>query len=662
MRMTAEAIPTTDGVPLELAPLMSLYGRNRRLSLRVERLPERARLSRGRNNGDRSWSLMRDDLDGLRYLPPEGMKGTHTLSVRIINLDTDDGATLAVLDFPVAAPLPQAEDRRNAVSPSIGLDHAELERLRGDCAEARASLAARDGELAEARQLLLKARADATQLEESRAAARTAWQIELQDRLAAARVEAEAKLEQARLQWQSDESAHIADARMRWQREADTALTRAKEAWKAEENARLAQAEAQWGEHSAYALSEAKAQTDRLEAALARAEAEATRMSGDAGTARQLHGELAQARAYLATRDRELAQTRQMLEQARAESLKSKSELATARAEWETELERRLADLRGEFAANQPVRIEEDQVSSRLERAREQWRQESEAALARAKEAWKSDEAVKLARIEAQWREQSAQTIAESAARVERAEAALARAQAHALHETSETAELRRVREELAEVRTVLLDREARLSQARLEMKRARERWKSEADIALKNAQEAWKAEEAYRISIARGDWQRDLRNAQDVPAANDEELPRNGRRLLLDGFVAAALAVAVVVLYPTAAQLLAAYWPDTFGQSMVSASASAPLHATQPSRPAPLPPAPLPVDVVTHGANMRSTPSPSGAVLARLARGTKVTALAKNGSWVRVQTAGDDGVRQGWVFGTFLKDTPDTR
>jgi hypothetical protein len=51
-------------VALELAPLIAPYRKHGRLSLRVERLPPRARLSHGHDNGDRSWSLRPDELDG----------------------------------------------------------------------------------------------------------------------------------------------------------------------------------------------------------------------------------------------------------------------------------------------------------------------------------------------------------------------------------------------------------------------------------------------------------------------------------------------------------------------------------------------------------------------------------------------------------------------
>src|ERR1051326_6167972 len=78
--------PEGEPIPLNLASLVAPYRRNRGLSIRVERLAHGARLSQGRNNGDRSWSLAPDELDGLEYLPPSTYEA-HTLGVRIISLD-----------------------------------------------------------------------------------------------------------------------------------------------------------------------------------------------------------------------------------------------------------------------------------------------------------------------------------------------------------------------------------------------------------------------------------------------------------------------------------------------------------------------------------------------------------------------------------------------
>src|SRR5205823_11725583 len=98
LRARAEATTLNDGLPLELGDFRAPYGRDRRVALRVERMPSRSRLSRGRNNGDGSWSLTRDELDGLFYIPPRGSSNVPTLIVRIIGLDSDNGATLEVVD------------------------------------------------------------------------------------------------------------------------------------------------------------------------------------------------------------------------------------------------------------------------------------------------------------------------------------------------------------------------------------------------------------------------------------------------------------------------------------------------------------------------------------------------------------------------------------
>ena len=64
--------PVDQGIPLDLGPLLSPYRRHKNLSIRVEKLPQLSRLSQGRNNGDCTFSLKPDDLQGLLYLPPPG--------------------------------------------------------------------------------------------------------------------------------------------------------------------------------------------------------------------------------------------------------------------------------------------------------------------------------------------------------------------------------------------------------------------------------------------------------------------------------------------------------------------------------------------------------------------------------------------------------------
>jgi hypothetical protein len=351
-----------------------------------------------------------------------------------------------------------------------------------------------------------------------------------------------------------------------------------------------------------------------------------------------------------------LSEARQALELTRAENLRSKAEHAAARAAWQAEMDQRLAEVRAQVTVTAAGDHDlEDRTQDRIEEARHQWRLDTDVALARARDAWRSEESVRLARAEAQWREQSGRALAESAASLEKAEAELARAQAHALHESTDAAELRRVKEELSEVRAHLVDRETRLTQTKLEMKRARERWKSEGEIALSKAYEAWKAEEAYRVSVLRRDWQKDLPIVREDNEKRDVQKIRSTRRLALDGFLASAFAVGVVLAYPMVTPYLSQYFPGIFSTSSQSAGVAAPAPAPV-QKVALAPAAALPQDITVHGANVRAAPSPTAAIVTTLARGTKVTPLETNGSWVHIRISDGDQSANGWVYSSYLK------
>src|SRR2546430_12647203 len=104
-RGAAEAPAAPCAIAIKLGPLLSPYKKQGRLSVRIERLPQLARLSAGRNNGDNSWSLTLDELEDLAYLPPPGMVEPHSLAIRIIGLG-GGGFTLAVVAFPGSAGMP----------------------------------------------------------------------------------------------------------------------------------------------------------------------------------------------------------------------------------------------------------------------------------------------------------------------------------------------------------------------------------------------------------------------------------------------------------------------------------------------------------------------------------------------------------------------------
>jgi len=96
----------TPAIPLDIASLLGPYRRHGRLALRIEQMPQTSRMSRGRNNGDRSWSIAEHELNDLSYHLPEGAIDDHALMVRVVGLD-QDGATLAVLSLPISVNIVQ---------------------------------------------------------------------------------------------------------------------------------------------------------------------------------------------------------------------------------------------------------------------------------------------------------------------------------------------------------------------------------------------------------------------------------------------------------------------------------------------------------------------------------------------------------------------------
>jgi hypothetical protein len=102
-------------IPLDLKPLISPYRSHRRLTVRIEKLPQSARLSAGTNNGDRTWSLTLDELEGLSYIPQEGVCKEQMLSVRLIANDEIGASTVALIDFQVSS----STSRKKTLQPEL---------------------------------------------------------------------------------------------------------------------------------------------------------------------------------------------------------------------------------------------------------------------------------------------------------------------------------------------------------------------------------------------------------------------------------------------------------------------------------------------------------------------------------------------------------------
>lgn len=698
-------------VALELAPLIAPYRKHGRLSLRVERLPHRARLSRGHNNGDRSWSLMSDELDGLTYLPPKGPAQNCTLGIRIVSLDAGDGTTLALLDYPVAA--------EGAVAPPAPrhapeVDQAELRRLRDE---------------------LARTKAQAAEQETSFRAARGTWESDLQAQLAASSALANEALERQRAAWEAEQAARApklppaaaaarpADMSGEIRREIEAALAKAEKEWKAAEAERLVRAEAGWEARAAKALSEAGAQIEKTRT---RSAAETAREKSDEAERRRLRDEVARLKKLLGARESEFSETRESARKTAEEALagaeqawreREAQSLGAARAQWQERSERALAEATAQF--------------ERAEAAR------AKAGAARLKEAEAELEALKddLARANEILADRE-NDIADMQARLDEA------ADRTPAIETRE-AEIERLKADLVSFRGVVAERERDIIEARAQMERARQDWQRQSEARFAEALAEWKKGEAARLiaaeaqsqeqaqgqlarmaqrlkqlegelkdSRAQADALRQRGDAEDVKklrrefghlqsalaereteiaqlrldseharerwtadarmslqkaehewkaeAENAEErkLQRQGlKRTARDVLLVASVSVVAVMLYLhfDFGALINMFPQLAFIETTPAPPAPPPVQAAKPAPAA----SALPLAVVVRSANVRATPSKTADVITTLPHDSEVAVLEHHGNWVRVKTTGANKNQEGWVYATYLKDKP---
>jgi hypothetical protein len=458
------AAVATRAIPLKLAPLLQPYRKEGRLSLRVERMHQRARLSRGRNNGDGSWSLASDELDDLEYLSPEGIADAQSLSVRIIGLD-QDGTTLAIVEVPIQPGAKPSGSTQGAAAAAVAREQdAAIQHLRDELASLKAVLVERDIELANARRACERAEAETSRetLASELVAARESWQRELEQRLADAAARAKAVLEQTRENWQTERAAlvaksetraeeRLAEAQASWQREARDSLVKAEAAWKAAETKRATNAETAWREKSASGLAELNARCERAEKALSEARAKGpAKPARDDEENRRLREEMTSLRAAMAERDASLVQARGAIEQ-----------------------------------------------------ERERLRREAEAALSKAIAGRKAAEAARFDAAEAQWRKKSAAELSVMTARCDRAEAALSetRAQAVAVAKSDHDDSEHRLSGELSALQSAIAERDRALAQARVDAEQSLQRMRQASDTTFAKAQAQWNDEKVARLS-----------------------------------------------------------------------------------------------------------------------------------------------------------------
>ena len=275
-KASAPAISFGRAIALDLASLIAPYRRRGRFTLRIENLPQGARLTAGRNNGDRTWSLALDELDELFYVPPESMTDDHVLALRLVAREEGNAFTLALIELPLRAgnlvsPGPSVFGHRQPEAP-------QADTLKQEISALKAELTGRDQELSQARAASQALDGDwQAKLEKAVAAAKNEWSSAEATRLAAARAHHEKEVlsfhqlkdhvaaANSLLSERENELAAL-KAELTDQRKRSAAeITAAKKALEAQ-NA----LDAQRREQSAHALQELEQRCDVAEASLTR--------------------------------------------------------------------------------------------------------------------------------------------------------------------------------------------------------------------------------------------------------------------------------------------------------------------------------------------------------------------------------------------------------
>ncbi len=692
---------------LAVASLVAPHKKHGRLSIRVERLPQGSRLTRGTRNNDGSWSLQSDELEDLGYVPPDGFDKAHTLVLRIIGLQT--GATLALADLPVTPGAGLLEVRAPAPT-APGADGADLRMLREELAKAKEALSARDAELTER---LVSASAEAAQqFKATLAKAEAAWTAGEAARLAAAEA-----------QWQEDFAQALADARAEATGAGADALQAERQEWQekfaaleatiAERDAELARA-VEFGEaareRGQSEVHGARARLAALEATLAEREAalaQAKRDADAASAAAARDGASALERAAQAWKDAEAVR------------------LAAAEARWREASAKALADARADAAATQTQGHSEGEralleqltqleaaigerdaalarARAASEEARAQATADVEERIRRVEQTLKAAEASRVAALEADWQARLAKAVADARAEVP--------ALPTPVEPSWDNGELEALREKLKSAQKKLSERDGALSRMRQSMDEERRRWQKDAQDAIAKAARDRKGDDVKKVAAAQADmrkeaarelalitaraeaaeaalahvrmrasddtrlhtelssaraalaakeaelvWERERRLAEHpvepvehVPAKNarkDTAEATAGSTMFRDTVIAACVGVVGVVFWPDISALI---WGPPTPVAKPKAAAVAAIEA-----PAPV----LPHAVVAKSAKLRADSKPNAAVTGKLATGTDVAILEERDGWSHVRFGAAGGAPQeGWVKSSTLK------
>lgn len=689
-------------IPLNLKPIIAPYRDRGRFTIRLELLPQLARLSAGINNGDRTWSLALDELEDLAYFVPAGA-GAHRLGIRLIMKDDDGAHTLALIDLDVDADADAAGDKRDGAA-VIAL--AQDKALQSELAQLRAALAERDAELAERDAELAhrNARLEEREKELLEQQQLGSWMAALAEEHRESELKSalESELAAARQTWAENEAASretltrelsarfrenlaeqdrrsgaVLDALNHQHGEAMNELRR--------ELAEARRAAAmQMAEKTAWHGEVAKLQQEfedklRVTRAEAAAEADRLRQETEAEAARlrqEFEATLETARAA--------AKAEGKAEASVQADAKAEEKLTAAESAWHTRLAElaarcEVAEARLAAQASQPApptMVEPDSAAeiARLKAQLECVEQDAQWALKEAKAAAQREVVSTLKAAEAEWQNQVAlaQTDASVLAdlRVQLESARLDGAQEIALVRTEAelklTAKLKAAEAEwrqrsdavASELTQRLNEAEAALAEANKHNAAEADAYIRELNAELRNLRKSLVGREAdlarvkavleeERAGMVRGAAPAAAWKPVTGHHSMREPAPeKTDRRLMRDAGLVIAVVMVAVLGWPYVK-------PWFFDEP-------APVAVAPVARPKPVPVgAILSIATVERGANLRGGPSMQDKVLGSVVKGADVTILEERGNWMRgVVSGADQPSMEGWIYKSALGES----
>ncbi len=536
--------PAREWIPIDLVRALPGIAITQSMQIIIEGVPDGARFSSGRNNGDKTWSLDPEDLVELGYLPPPG-RGPEDQSffVRLLTYDPD-GYQIASTTAQVAVSVDGVTTRR-----PVRLDRGESDGTTVDAIR-EIEFAQR---LAEAERAWEAATEDRIQqleqnwhheAEEQLRSAQEQWRQGEADRHRALHdqlVDMARRLREAETDWQRAESERISAALAQ---AADFTAQRfavAEEHWRTEADRRAAEAEQAAQEALAAARGELQARLEaelhsRAAALAADSEAQIERRLDEAESAfeRQLQTEReqfeermqaaqgeagAKAEAALRTeiergeaRLREIeAALRDLQNRAESSRLAHERELSERQNAWEME---RAALIAASAASSDPA------AGDRIAALEERWRAEAERLAQQAEARARREAEQRLAEAEASWADIAERRIAD--AQLEWEEAARSRdAERNATDAGRTEQQVASARARMAEVERLAAEAERRIADSERQLAQAnaarealeaeiaadRTRLEEEVQARIAEAQSAWREREEQRLADTQQGW-----------------------------------------------------------------------------------------------------------------------------------------------------------